>query len=240
MRFLTAVVLALLAGPAAAATVEEDVTRYIAIFNGEKSLHSQAAESLGWMGLSDPRLFDILEKRALEDYQAASNSHSEKTRVAWYIRALGFSGLTKYEPTLAVLQKDQIYVQYVRNARTQRPQYQKWNPLISNRATFDAQYSDDVNRIRNMLNSDDMQLWKLGAKRVYFAQHDDVLLDLLAVKIKASYAPQYGSFEDADAVDWMIKALGAARKEKYKPLFREVAAGAADARIRGYAERALR
>jgi hypothetical protein len=240
MRIIVAICLSLLlASPAVAATVEEDVNRYIVIFSGDKSLHPTVAESLGWMGLSDPRLFDLLEKTALQDYQAARNDRAERIRVAWYIRALGFSGQQKYVPTLTTLQKDPAYANYARNALEQRPQYQKWNPVISNRATFDPQYSDDVNRVRNMLNSDDPQLWKLGAKRIYFANQDDVLLDLLAEKIKATYRERYTSFEDVDNVDWMLKALGKPRKEKYKPLFREVAANAQDPRIRDYALRAL-
>ncbi len=240
MRIILAVFLALLlACRAGAATVEEDVNRYIAIFNGSPSLHSEAAESLGWMGLSDPRLYDLIERLALENGQSVRNDRTERTRVAWYLRALGFSGQPKYEPTLTALQKDPAYSNYSRNAREQRPLYQKWNPVISNRTTFDPQYTDDVNRVMNMLRAADPQLWKLGAKRIYFANHDDVLLDLLAEKIKATYAARYGSFEDVDNVNWMLKALGRPQKEKYKPLFREVAANAQDLRIRDYAMRAL-
>lgn len=240
MRIIHAVLLALLlAGGAGAATVEEDVNRYIAIFNGDRSLHAEAAESLGWMGLSDPRLFDLLEKRALEDAQTVRTDRRDRQRVAWYIRALGFSGQAKYEPTLATLQKDPGYANYCRNAREQRPAYQLWNPVISNRASFDPRYTDDVNRVLNMLRAEDPQLWKLGAKRVYFANHDEVLLDLLAAKINAAYRVRYRSFEDVDVVNWMVKALGHARQEKYKPLLREVAANAEDARVRDYAQRAL-
>ncbi|MGH8618162.1 MAG: hypothetical protein ACREUW_10760 [Burkholderiales bacterium] len=240
MRIITAVLLSLsLIGPAAAATVEDDVNRYIAIFNGDKSQHAEAGESLGWMGLSDPRLFDLLERRALEDYQAARTDRRERTRVAWYVRALGFSGQPKYLPTLAILQKDQSYSNYSRTAQEQRPFYQAANPVISNRATFDPQYTDEVNRVRNMLNAKDPQVWKLGAKRVYFQNKDTVLLDLLAEKIKATYRTRYASFEDVDVVDWMVKALGHARQEKYKPLLQEVATNAEDPRVRDYANRAL-
>src|SRR5262245_39340963 len=42
-----------LLGPARAATVEEDVERFIAIFQGEPSQHPEKAEMLGWAGLGD-------------------------------------------------------------------------------------------------------------------------------------------------------------------------------------------
>ncbi len=240
MRIIVAVLLSLsLASPVAAATMEEDVNRYIALFNGDKSLHAQAGESLAWMGLSDPRLFDLLERRALDDYQAARADRGERTRVAWYVRGLGFSGQPKYLPTLALLQKDSAYSNYSRTAQEQRPFYQKANPVISDRATFDPRYTDEVNRIRNMLNASDPELWKLGAKRVYFGNHDDVLLEMLAAKIKTAYPAQYRSFDEVDVVNWMVKALGQARKEKYKPLLQEVAVNAEDARVRDYGKRAL-
>src|SRR5712691_7064310 len=60
MRFILAfLALLIFANFAAAASVEDDTQRYIQIFSGEKKLHSDAADTFSWMGLSDTRLFDI-------------------------------------------------------------------------------------------------------------------------------------------------------------------------------------
>src|SRR5437899_10454644 len=98
MRFILAF-FALLIFPnfAAAASLEDDTQRYIKIFSGEKKLHSDAADTFSWMGLSDTRLFDIVERLLLEDAAAARDNRSERNRVARYIRSLGFSGQAKYE-----------------------------------------------------------------------------------------------------------------------------------------------
>src|SRR2546430_17743049 len=101
MRIVLALATSLIfSGFAAAASVEDDVQRYIQIFSGEKNLHNDAADTFSWMGLSDARLFDIVERRLLEDADAAQSDRNEKNRVARYIRSLGFSGQSKYEPTI--------------------------------------------------------------------------------------------------------------------------------------------
>jgi hypothetical protein len=238
MKILIAVLAALtVSNYARGATLEEDLARYVQIFNGDKNLHSDAADTFGWMGLSDPRLFDIIERRLLEEYQAARNDRQDKNRVARYIRALGFSGQTKYRPTLTKLLPDTIYQRFAAAALEDQPLYEKWNPIISNRASFDPKYSDDVNRVMNMLRSDDLMLKRVAAKRVFFANQDDMLLEMLAKDVRANYAITDPKL--SDAVAWMVKALGNARKEQYKPLLQEVLAKAKDRGVARHAKLAL-
>ena len=207
---------------AAAASVEEDVQRYIQIFSGEKNLHSKAADTFPWMGLSDTRLFDIIERRLLEDADASRDDRNEKNRVAKYIRSLGFSGQPKYEATIKKYVGDAVYDRYARDALLNLPEYNKWNPIISNRSTFDPKSSDDVNRVSNMLRSDDLLLQRVGAKRVYFDTKEDALLELLAQQLRTNYARTDLNIERSDCVAWMAKALGSSKNEKYKALLEEV------------------
>jgi hypothetical protein len=237
MRIVFVVFALLLAGPSAAASLDEDVARYVQTFSGERRLHSEAAESLSWMGISDTRLFDVVQQRLLEDHQAARNDRPEKDRVARYLRALGFSGQPRYVPTLNGFVKDPVYARYARAALEDLPLYQKWNPVISNRATFDPKYSDDVNRVMNMLRYDDFLLKRVGAKRVYFKNQDDDLLELLSQQVKASL--RISDSGSSDAIAWMVKALGHARKEKYRALLVEARDSAADPKVRHYASAAV-
>ncbi len=98
--FMSMMLAALFSVGAAAATVEEEVARYVQVFNGETSTHQEAVESLAWKGISDPRVFDILERRLLDESAKYKNDRTEKNRVARYIRALGFSGQSRYVPTI--------------------------------------------------------------------------------------------------------------------------------------------
>lgn len=238
MRILTLALAALFFScSAAAATMEEDVARYIKIFSGTTSTHNDAVESLAWMGISDTRLFDLIEKRLLEESEAAKNERYTKDRVARYIRALGFSGQTKYTPTLNKYLSDRVYERYAKDALKELPDHQAWNPIISNRAVFDPRYSDDVNRVLNMLRADDLLLKKIGSKRVFFAVQDEVVLDTLASELKANYMRNEPAY--SDAIAWMVKALGSTKNPKYRPLLQDVAAKARDSKVADYAKRAL-
>jgi len=208
---------------AVAASLEEDVQRYIQIFNGEKNLHSDAADTFPWIGLSDPRLFDIIERRLSEDADASRDNRNEKNRVARYIRSLGFSGQSKYEPTIKKYVVDTVYDRYARDALLDLPEYNKWNPVISDRSSFDPKLSDDANRVSNMLRSDDLLLKRLGAKRVYYGTKEDIVLELLAQQLRTNYARTDLSIERSDCVAWMVRALGSSKNEKYKALLEEVA-----------------
>src|SRR5260221_4011581 len=101
------------AASAAGKTIEEDVQYYIRLL-GELNPRTQATEfeALSGMGLSDPRLFDEVEKRLLADMEYVRNNREERARVAWYFRALGFSGDEKYLPTLARFTDDKNYRNY--------------------------------------------------------------------------------------------------------------------------------
>jgi hypothetical protein len=220
-----------------AATPEEDVNRYIEIFKGAESRHIEAVDSLVWMGISDVRVYDPLEQRVLAEADAVRNDRQAKNRVSHYIRALGLSGQEKYVPTIKKFLTDGAYERYAKTALEETQDYRKWNPLLSDRSKFDPKYSDDVNRVLIMLKSPDFKLKKIGAKRVYFANKEEVVLETLAGELKASYPLR--DHEYSDAIAWMIKALDSAGHAKYKPLFSEVAANSWDPKVMQYAKDAL-
>jgi len=225
---------------AAAVSVEDDVQRYIQIFSGQKNLHNDAADTFSWMGLSDTRLFDIVERRLLEDADASRDNRNERNRVARYIRSLGFSGQTKYEPTIRKFLGDAGYDRFARVALQDLPDYNKWNPIISNRSSFDPKLSDNVNRVANMLRSDDLLLQRVGAKRVYFDSKDDMLLELLAQKLRTNYVrTDLNDRERSDSVAWQAKALGSSRNDKYVALLQDVAEKAVARPVVNHAKEAL-
>jgi hypothetical protein len=227
-----------LSGIAFAASVEDDVNFYSQAFAEGKSVDPALIESLAWKGVSDPRVFDPLERRIAQRAEEGHNDRRVKNEVALYMRALGFSGQAKYRPLLEQYKSDLDYGKYARDALAEQPNYQRWNPVISNRANFDPAYSDEVNRIRNMLLADDFDLKKLGAKRVYYENKDAVLLDVLAEQLRANYMTNEEN--KSDSVAWMAKALGSAHQAKYRPLIEEVATRASDNAIARHARKALK
>jgi hypothetical protein len=240
MKMVLAAAFSILAGPALAASPEEDVQRFIAIFQqSDATAQNRAVEDLAWMGLSDLRLFDPIEQRILAEERAARESRAEKDRIARYMRALGFSGRPKYRSTLNRFTLDQVYMRYADQAIKDLPYYQRWNPIISARADWDPNLSDEANRVMNMLRSDDLLLQRIAAKRVWFGIQDEPALDLLAARLRDAY-PKEWQGEEADSVAWMAKALGRADKGKYRSLLDEVVAGSPTRGVRNQAASALR
>jgi hypothetical protein len=237
--FATLLFAMFVAGAAHAATVDEDVNRYVQIFDGSASVPTEAVESLAWMGLSDPRLFDVIERRVLQDAEAARNDRRKKNEIGLFIRGLGFSGNPKYLPTIRAYLQDVGYARDAKKAMADMQDYEQWNPVISRRAGFDPQYSDEVNRILNMLRADDFMLKRIGAKRVYFRNKEDVLLNVLEQQVRSNYTRNDSDDEVIDVIAWQVKALGSAKQEKYRPLLQEVAAQAKNSKIAKYASKGL-
>ncbi|MBI3896960.1 MAG: hypothetical protein HY308_01530 [Gammaproteobacteria bacterium] len=231
-----------LANYVSAASLEEDGTRYIQIFNGDKAQHSEVANTFAYMGLSDTRLFDIIEQRLLADYgEGAAADRDDYNRLARYIRALGFSGQAKYEKTIGKFVGVTAYERHAQSALADIPVYNKWNPIIADRRSFDPKLSDDANRVMNMLRADDLLLKRLGAKRVYHGHiNDEVVSDLLAAQLKANYArTDLKEPEFSGTMAHMIKALGASKNPKYRALIEEVAASSKNGAIQRHAATAL-
>jgi len=235
--FLAFTCLGLLCARALAATPEEDVQRFVAIFAGPDEKHQEAVQALAWMGLSDPRIFDPLERRILsENAEARGLNRADRNRIAHYIRALGFSGNPKYLPTVLTFRQDNEYDRFSRVAAEELPQYQKWNPIISDRATFDPKYSDDTNRVRNMLLSDDLVLKRLAAKRVFFGTREPELIDRLAAALKENYQRGATDNEITNTLGWLIKGVACTGDPKYIPLLEEVAVNAPNKAVQRHAK----
>lgn len=243
MRFLFALIASFVFfNPSIAATPEQDLEQYVQIFSGNSNpvFHSDAIDTLEWKGLSDTRLFDIIEKRLQTDFVPGNYDRTEKNRVARYMRALGYSGQQKYAATLQTYVRDPVYGRYAEGALRDLPIYQKWNPIISNRSTFDLKYSDDTNRIMNMLRSDDIFLQRIGAKRVYFTPQDKDVFELLASRVSTRLQQSnYGDRESQDTFAWLVKALGSSKDPKYVALITEVANSAQSSAVSRHAREAL-
>lgn len=226
MRILRSLLIAtLLAVPAQAATLQEDVDVYVAIFQGNPAQHAPALEQLGSMGLSDPRLFDLIERQLLAQLDAPKGVKMNKKLVVLQVRALGYSGLAKYVSTIQrVAEIGGDRGEHANLALKELELYRKWNPLISDRAGFQAGLEDEVNRTLNMLRSTDLGLNGLAARLVFAGRKDDVLLDALAVRLRATYpnSKELDSATDVQAIAWIVKAIDSARQARFKPLFAEI------------------
>ena len=209
---------AVLTNPAKAGYQEEkekEIDELIKVFSKPFIMKQHvAAEKLAYLGHSDPRIFDVIEKQLLDSYLSLSDDY-EIDWASWLAKALGFSGNQKYGTTLRRLESfapDEKLRKYAGIAQRYTYKYKTFNPIIMN---FDNNKSEEtissemnllplsLLRYQNMLNSDMPELHKLAAKRIYFEGITDYRITRLVLFRIAHPAPR----TDKDTKKWLKKSL---------------------------------
>jgi hypothetical protein len=228
----------------AAPAANDGLDEYIEIFtSGNSQQQTQAAKELAWAGLSDPRLFDPIEQLVLDKYLVVENKYAIDD-AAWLAKALSYSGQEKYRATLEKVASDSPQKKLRKHAQASIPrleQYALWNPVISDTSNWDASKSGEINRYANMLRSDDLELKRIGAKRVHNTHaYDTYLLDILNTEILESYRESSSDKLFVDTVAWLCKALSGSRVEAYKSTIVEVSENAGSSKVAKYAAKYLK
>lgn len=185
---------------------EKEIQVYVETFSLPFRMKQHtAAESLAYTGHSDQRIFDLIEKQLLDNYKSLGDSY-DKDWASWLAKALGFSGDSKYQATLQLLQNDapdRKLRKYAKVAIGYTAQYREWNPIIMNSEAFDAELSLSLNRYANMLRSDAPELQKLAAKRIFFEGiRQPLIIELVHYRMAN---PSPGT--DRDTKKWLKKSL---------------------------------
>ena len=227
-----------------ASAANDGLDEYIQIFTeGNARQQTRAAKELAWAGLSDPRLFDQIEKSLLEQYLIVEDKYAIDD-TAWLARAMAYSGQEKYRATLEKVASDSPQKKirrHAENSLVQLDNYERWNPIITDTSNRDSSKSDEINRYANMLRSDDLELQRIGAKGVHSTQaYDTYLLGILDAEIRASYLEVSTDSLFIDTVAWMCKALSGSGVEAYKPTIVEVSENAGNSKVAKYASKYLK
>lgn len=225
------------------AAEEYNPQQYIEIFSNPNIIQKQQAiQTLEWAGLSDPRIFDLLEKDLLENYKTAESGALIRA-LNWVARGLSFSGNEKYIPTLEAVAEDGAH----RNLRKFGKQgledlqkYKAWNALINpNHANIKAGYPSQQERFKNMLRSDNYELIRIAAKRIHRDHlYEHAMLDIAAATIE-KYYQKVDDDLSIDAIAWVLRATAGSADPKYKPLIEKVAAEAENKKLRKNANKYL-
>lgn len=215
---LTAAILGLCCNLVQAEMPNAKIQSYIDAFeNGNISEIKSACSNLEWEGISDKKLYDLIEMKIINRYRSDFNA-----TLPFMIRALGYSGQHEYRTTLdkIVTEGREEYRPHAKNAIRNIFKYEKWNKLISDNTLNISNLSPNENRIVNMINSDIYILMRMGAKRVHYKKiYSEKMLNTLQQSI-TKHINSYSSdkyYEDTMA--WMLKALGGSKNEKYVQTF---------------------
>ena len=227
-----------------AAVDEKIIQRYIKVFS-QKSMSAQktACRELEWAGISDTRVFDVIEQRLLESYTTTDKQKADYS--AWLAKALSFSGQDKYKNTLNKVMSEAGHKgirKHAKNSLNNFNKYKKWNAIISDTAQFDSSESTKINQYANMLRSDDRQLQAVGAKRVNYEQlyTNRYLLNIIQLKVKNDFKLNESGRQFIDAMAFMTKMLAASGISEYRSTVEMVATDAASKKLRKYAKSYLK
>jgi len=204
--------------------LDKDIRYYADIFAGNNFAQQRSAmEKLIWAGISSPAVYDSLADKLASSKE--SKNKEEVERASWYAKALALSGNEKYRALLDDISanaKSSKLRKYSTQAITRLDKYVAWNPVISQSLISAPTGALEQQRIKNMLSASDLELTRIGAKRVYHEHSmDDALMKI-------------------DTVAWLIKGIGRSANPSYKGMLESIAASNKNSKIRKYAKKALK
>ena len=178
-------------------------------------------QKIKWSGINDVELFDKIETLLL-----ASTDETSAEAKAWLLQALAFSGHEKYRPTISKFVNDTESKKVRRHASKSLDTLSKfsaWNAVIqANNAGLNRVQLDNQ-RMSNMIRSDDIELVRAGASRLYKLKDPQLAIyDEVAKKIEDNYLGTMSDSDTANAVAWLCKSLAISGDTKYRPLLEKV------------------
>jgi hypothetical protein len=166
-------------------------------------------ERLQWVGLGDPRIFDILEENVLEFYQSSFLSRQAFALKLYSIRALGYSGNEKYRNTLFLVKVEAAGKDVRRigeQALAELDDYILWNQQIAGSKENVNLGNTELDTFAKMLNTNNTRLQRLAAIGIYHERINNRRLIAIAeksdsrskpdrIKIRMSKMQLYGYLE---------------------------------------------
>lgn len=222
---------------------QQKVDEYIAIFNGNNSKDQvKACNEFQWMGLSDTRLFDIIEAK-LNSVHTTVEGQRPVNKASWYAKALGFSGQEKYLGTLKKIASSKETQRKLRKyadvAIVFNQEYSKFNPIIANTKNYKNDKTLLINNIANMIDSRESELQIIAAKRINYNEiSDDYLYDKIDIKLQEYNSVGVEKVE-LDAFLWWVRIAAKSGQEKYTQRVKEISEKSTNKKIKRFAKKAF-
>lgn len=224
------------------ADLDQEITNYVAVISGSDFEAAKSVmETLRWSGISDARVYDLIEDKLAEVKNSSEKNDIKKA--AWYAKALGFSGDEKYAQVLKSVLYGEPHksVEKYANLGLQKiASHRSWNTIISKGTITAPSGKLEQTRVENMLQADDYELMRLGAKRVANSfKGDEAIIGIAANRLSKEWVTlDKNNGVQLDGVAWLLKAVGTSRSYAHKPLIDEIAATTKLKKIKKYAKKA--
>ena len=238
---------------------DERIDSYLNILStGNVKQKSTMLNRLQYSGLSDPRLFDVIEKSLLDQHLSRNLNKRQVKVLVYMVRSLGYSGNNKYrstisilsndptlrddDPTLPTLRNDNPTLRKLRKhaarALVDLRKFSTWNTLIKTSDLVIEGKNAEITTYMKMLDIDNIFIQRLAARAMFHENiRDPDLLALAANKLKFLSMQNGLDHESQDTAAWLCKAIGQSGQSKYKNLLIEIAGKTSYKKIRKYASK---
>lgn len=220
-------------------SVDEQIDHYLGILAADNQKATLAMLTrLKWTAITDPRLYDEIEKSPLTHYLTKQLNKTTLSDAAHKIRALGYSGNPKYQTTLTTIMNDSPNKKlrgHAKKALVDLARFERWNRQINEAEAEVEGKSVEITLYSKMLNVEDTLVQRFAPKAIVDASlQDSDLLDAVAEKLKAMYENPGLDKREQDTAAWFIKALGQKVSGDYKAFLTEVNQGTPHKKLKKY------
>lgn len=194
-------------------TVDEQIDHYLGILASDNhSAKVEMLKRLKWTAITDPRLYDEIEKAPASQGLAKKLDKLTIADLAYKIRALGYSGNPRYQQTLSNISNN-AKIKKLRGHATKAlvdlQRFERWNRLINEAEIGQQGKSVEITTYLKMLNVEDTLVQRFAAKAIVDgAMQDEDLLNEVAAKLQGLYTDPALDKRTQDTAAWYIRALG--------------------------------
>ena len=217
----------------------EKVEQYISRLQSASLFQKiQTAKEITNSGLTSPRLFGVVNKELLDNYEN-SNKKEHIDYMSWLCKALASSGLAQYKSTLEKVAASTANLKLQRYANQSLDlfeEYSERNRIMADDTYASSSRDPEVTRLINMLKSEKMKLKRDAAKVVTRNNYSDPFLYEV---INDELLKWYQSGSDnltIDAMAWLCKALASSGIADYKKTLQEIITSSHNLKLIKYAE----
>nr|WP_320165552.1 hypothetical protein [uncultured Methylophaga sp.] len=205
---------------------------------GSQERKETVLERLQWSGISDPRLYDVLEADLLANYQEKLYDSDKRNLMAYEVRALGYSGNPKYTSTLELLAKKAAESKVKRHAKkalSDLSTYISVQRQLSHVVIEQPEKPFEVQMYMRMIQTGDSYTQRLAARASFHENiHDPELMALFTDQLESMYMNPDLDALGQDTAAWICKVLK--QDSGHEALLAEVAEKTPHRKIQKYAK----
>lgn len=213
------------------------------LHSGSRSQRINTAKLITQSGIVDHALYKEVASLLKAGYaEGIETDHVDE--MSWLCKALAASGDPQYESLLTEIAEKSPSTKlqhYAKQSKSLLGEYADRIKILNSTEAWDAQLSEEENRLVNMLSSDNLALKRDAAKRIVRSVgiHQKVY-DVAETELKEMLSEIQSDTVYIDTMAWLCKTLASSGNAEFIETLEMVRAGTQDFKLQTYATNALK